>query len=68
MRPLRAGSSSPIAFAVEKKESFMSVTVMRVEELDQCMGGKNNSDVVGHDDPLWAAHQESDGRAAQCSA
>jgi hypothetical protein len=32
------------------------------------VGGKNNSDVVGHDDPLWPAHQESDGRAAQCSA
>jgi len=48
----------------------MSVTVMRVEELYQCIivGGKNNSDVVGHDDPLWAAHQEPDGRAAQCSA
>ena len=46
----------------------MSVTVMRVEELDQCMGGKNNSDVLGHDDPLWATHQEPDGRAAQCSA
>jgi hypothetical protein len=55
---------------LKKKGSFMSVTVMRVEELNQCIivGGKHNSDVVGHDDPLWAAHQEPDGRAAQCSA
>lgn len=69
MRPVPAGSSSPIAFAAEKK-SLMSVTAMRVEKLDQCIivGGKHDSDVVGHADPLWAAHQEPDGRAAQCSA
>ena len=48
----------------------MRVTAMRVEKLDQCIivGGKHDSDVVGHADPLWAAHQEPDGRAAQCSA
>jgi hypothetical protein len=48
----------------------MNVTAIRVEELDRriIIWGKYDLDVVGHDDRPGAAHQEPDGRAAQCSA
>jgi hypothetical protein len=53
-----------------KKEGHLSVTAIRVKELDRrtIVWGKYEHDVVGLEDRSGTAHREPDGRAAQCSA